>query len=361
MTIELALVVVVVLMAGVILAMVLNRGGRAQQDTGRLSERLDTIHQRLGAVTDQASGYQETLNAVHQSLGGLRESAQQILNVGRDVKGLQDVLAAPKLRGGLGEHLLEDMLRQVLPSGIYEFQHTFREGRRVDAIIRLTDGVVPIDAKFPLESYRRMLENEDQDQRPRRQFRNDIKRHIDSIAQNYIIPGETLDFALMYVPSESVYYEILLRDEAQEDILDYAWEKRVIPTSPCSFYAYLQLIALGLRGLQIEQNARSMLDSLTRLNDDFERFADDYRLVGTHLNRAQAKYNEGFPKLQSLQRALPGQLNTSMATQGADLSEPSDSEVADVDWEYNPTRPRRGRPRQRAVDSPAGDAVSRDQ
>jgi len=302
------------------------------------------LNQRLGEVTGLASTYQETVNAVHQALGGLTQSAQQILRVGQDVRQLQDVLSAPKLRGGLGELLLEDLLRQVLPQGIYDTQHTFRNGQRVDAIIRLTNGIVPIDAKFPLESFRRLLAKADDPQGARRQFRADIRRHIDAIAQSYILPGETLDFALMYIPSESVFYEVLLMDEAQENLLDYAWAKRVIPTSPNSFYAYLQLIALGLRGLQIEQNARPLLDSLTRLQDDFGRFADDYRLIGTHLNRAQAKYSEALPRLDSLQRALPGQINSSLQPQVTAALEPGDPESPELTWEYKPAPRRRGRP-----------------
>jgi DNA recombination protein RmuC len=341
---EIVLAVVIALLAVAIVALIVTRARPSHVDTKPFDERLDSLNQRLGEVTGQASQYQETINAVHQSLGGLTQSAQQILRVGQDVRQLQDVLSAPKLRGGLGELLLEDLLCQVLPHDVYEMQHTFQNGHRVDAVIRLTNGIVPIDAKFPLESFRRLLENVDDQQVARRQFRADIRRHVDAIAQSYILPGETLDFALMYLPSESVYYEVLVEDRSQESILDYAWTKRVIPTSPNSFYAYLQVIALGFRGLQIEQNARTMLDSLTRLRDDFGRFADDYRLVGTHLNRAQAKYSEALPKLESLQRALPGQVNMAAPIEEPALPDPSETEALRAPWEYSPPQPRRGRP-----------------
>ncbi len=343
--VEISLVVAILFLAAVILALVLTRRGGSQAGTNLLDARLDSINQQIGKVTSQASTYQETVNAIHQALGGLTQTSQRILEVGKNMRQLQDVLAAPKLRGGLGEFLLEDLLRQVLPQGIYETQFTFRNGRRVDAIIRLSNGIVPIDAKFPLESFRRLTENPDDRKAHQRQFRNDIKGHVDAIAQSYILPGETLDFALMYIPSESIYYEVLLKDDSQEGILEYAWTKRVIPTSPNSFYAYLQVIALGLRGLQIEQNARAMLDSLTRLEGDFGRFAEDYRLIGTHLNRAQAKYSEALPKLDSLQRALPGQMNYTPEIKEQQELGSTDSEVPELDWEYEPPQRKRGRPR----------------
>jgi DNA recombination protein RmuC len=212
--------------------------------------------------------------------------------------------------------MLEGMLSQTLPNDFYETQFTFRNGNRVDAVIRLAGGLVSIDAKFPMESFRRLTEAEEADRgRQVGQFRRDMRRHIDAIAEKYICPGETLDFALMYIPAENVYYEIVLKADKEEDILNYAWGKRVFPTSPNSFYAYLQIIALGLRGLQVEESAKLILDSLARLKGDFEKFADDYRLVGTHLGRALAKHSEGLPKLENIQRTLPGDLTGTPSVQ----------------------------------------------
>jgi DNA anti-recombination protein RmuC len=173
-----------------------------------------------------------------------------------------------------------------------------------------------------------------------------VKRHIDDIADKYICPGETLDFALMYIPAENVYYEIVLKEEDQEEVLNYAWKRRVFAASPNSFYAYLQAIAVGLKGLQVEQSARAMLDSLTRLKGDFDRFSDDYRLVGTHLGRAQAKYGEGLPRLESIQRALPGQLTTAALDSGPDADETTEAAPQQpLQWEYSPPTSKRGRPR----------------
>ena len=153
---------------------------------------------------------------------------------------------------------------------------------------------------------------------------------MDAIADNYIRPGETLDFALMYVPAENVYYEIVLKKEGQDDILDYAWSKRVFPTSPNSLYTYLHAIALGLRGLQVEENAKQMIDSLRRLNGEFERFAKDYKVIGTHLRNAHSKYGEGLPKLESIQRELPGRLTTGTANEALDAADSTEPESTEA-------------------------------
>ena len=293
-----------------------------QIDPTLLDERLDSLNRLLGEVSGQTSTYQETLTTVNQVLGGLTQTSHRMLEVGSGEE-LQELLAAPTFRGGVGDLMLEGMLRQTLPSDFYETQFTFRNGNRVDAVLRLASGLVSVDAKFPLESFRRLTEGED----PERglhvgQFRRDMRRHIDDIAEKYICPGETLDFALMYIPAENVYYEIVLKADNAEDILNYAWEKRVFPTSPNSFYAYLQIIPLGLRRSQVEQSAKHILDSLGHLEGDFQRLADNYRLVGTHLGRAQTKHAEDLSKLESIQRTLPRELT------GASSGRPSISLAA---------------------------------
>jgi DNA recombination protein RmuC len=139
----------------------------------------------------------------------------------------------------------------------------------------------------------------------------------------------------MYIPNEGVYYEIVQQDGEREDLIAYAWSRRIITTSPNSLYAYIQVISIGLRGLQVEQNAKSMLESLSSLEGDFERFAEYFRLVGTHLSRAKAKYDDGLPRLDSIQRGLPGRRDP----------------VSPVDaLEDGGSRPGRGRPTDHAPD-----------
>jgi len=242
---------------------------------------------------------------VQRGLGELREATAKVYEVGRDVASLQDILRAPKLRGGLGEFLLCDLLAQVLPAAHYTIQHEFRGGERVDAVVRLGGGLVPVDAKFPLEDFRRLLQAADGDERTRakRAFGVRLRKHVDDIAAKYIRPDEgTFDFALMYVPAENVYYETIVRDEdgAEHALGAYALERRVVPVSPNSFYAYLQAIVLGLRGLRIEARAEEVMGHLSRLAADLGRIRDDFRLVGKHLGNAQQAYAAADRRLDRL-------------------------------------------------------------
>ena len=234
------------------------------------------------------------MGEVQQGLGELREATARVRDIGRDVVSLHDILRAPKLRGGLGELLLGDLLAQVLPARHFTLQHTFQNGERVDAVVRLGPALVPVDAKFPLEDFRRLLEAGDDETRTRarRAFVARVRKHIDDVATKYILPDEgTYDFALMYVPAENVYYEAIVRDDGGNDreLSAYALERKVIPVSPNCFYAYLQAIVLGLRGLRIEARAQEVVGQLARLAGDLGRLQDDFRVLGRHVtNAAQA-------------------------------------------------------------------------
>lgn len=262
-----------------------------------LTQRLLDSDRRIQEATTQSFGQ------IQQNLGELARTSRYMEEVGKEISGLSDLLRAPKLRGGIGELFLGDLLSQILSPGQYKLQHTFRSGDRVDAVIILKAGMVPVDSKFPLESFQRMMvvEDEGERKRHRREFVRSVKGHIDDIARKYILPDEgTFNFALMYIPAENVYYETIIRDEAlgeEKSLLNYALEKRVIPVSPNSFYAYLQTIALGLSGLQIEKRAQEIMRYLARLQGDFERFKEDYETLGGHMERARKKYDEAEKKL----------------------------------------------------------------
>jgi len=262
-----------------------------------LTERLLDSDRRIQEATTQSFGQ------IQQNLGELSRTSRYMEEVGKEISGLSDLLRAPKLRGGIGELFLGDLLSQILSPEQYKLQHTFRSGERVDALIILKAGMVPVDSKFPLESFQRMMavEGEEGKKRHRRDFTSAVKKHIDDIARKYILPDEgTFNFALMYIPAENIYYETIIRDEAlgeEKSLLNYALEKRVIPVSPNSFYAYLQAIALGLSGLQIEKRAQEIMRYLARLQGDFERFKEDYETLGGHIERARKKYDEAEKKL----------------------------------------------------------------
>ena len=280
-----------------------------QQVTAEVNRRLQDgmvlmqdAQKTMGQRLEEAS---RAVTEVHGQLGALGEATRRMEQVGRDITGLEQILRAPKMRGGFGEMLLERLLAEILPADAYRLQHGFRSGDKVDAAILVAGRLVPVDSKFPLENFRRMVEEADEEQRrpARRAFLKDVRNRVDEIAKKYIVPDEnTFDFALMYIPAENVYYEVILRDESGEDsLLGYSLSRRVVPVSPNSFYAYLQVILLGLRGLRIEQNAREILGVLGRLQGDAARVREHFDTLGRHITNAKNKYDEAATSLARLE------------------------------------------------------------
>jgi DNA recombination protein RmuC len=270
------------------------------------AEVLNKTQQSLGERLDNAA---RVVGNVQRSLGGLEEANRKIYEVGKDIASLQEILRAPKLRGGLGEFLLEDLLAQILPAEHFVMQHRFQSGEKVDAVIKLGPSLVPVDAKFPLENFKRIVDaaNDDEKSRAKKQFIADVKKHIDAIATKYIVPDEgTYDFALMYIPAENVYYETIIRDDspAEKSLSHYAMAQRVMPVSPNSFYAYLQAIVLGLKGMKIEDRAREIIQYLGRLQGDFTRFRDEFALLGKHVGHAQSSYQNADRRLEQFGQKL---------------------------------------------------------
>lgn len=279
------------------------------------SELLQVSRQMNEQLTGNSSvikDYTRLMGEFQNRLGQLQESTQSMIHIGRDISSLQDILKAPKLRGILGELFLEELLKQILPQDRYVLQYGFRTGEKVDAVILLGQGIVPVDSKFPLENFKRILEGVSQEETrmARKQFLQDVKKHVDQIAEKYIRPEEgTFDFALMYIPAENVYYETILKDEEgreTQSLSQYALIRKVIPVSPNSFYAYLQAILLGLRGLRIEESAKEILSSLAQLGSDFKRFYEDFEKLGTHLNNSKSIYDKAQKRLDRFQNQLEG-------------------------------------------------------
>ena len=192
-------------------------------------------------------------------------------------------------------------MRKSCPKTVIELQYSFRDGQKVDALIHLADYNAPIDAKFPLSSFELLLKAEKDDERIRlrKQFHNDVIKHIDKIAASYIRPAEgTLDFALMYIPAENVYYEAIIKypDDAK-NILQYSLDKKVVPVSPNLLYAYLMTVVMGLHGLQIEKQAAEIRQNLKKLNASFADFTATWDVLGKHLRNAYSQYDEGQKKL----------------------------------------------------------------
>jgi len=273
---------------------------RAAQD--KTSENLQkSLQLGQSTLTESVQSSQKVLSQLNTQIGELQGTNRQMLLLGAEVRRLQDILASPKLRGQMGEWSLEHLLSQVLPKDSYELQYTFRDGKMVDALIKMADYCVPVDAKFPLPGFEAVVKAETDEEKIklRKQFLKDVTAHIDKIASDYIRPAEgTLDFALMYIPAENVYYETIVKYTGEtQDISQHALDKKVIPVSPNLLYAYLMTVAMGLHGLQIEKQAAEIRQNLKKLNASFADFGTSWEILGKHLRNAYGQYDEGQKKL----------------------------------------------------------------
>ncbi len=271
---------------------------RFQELRGSLETRVVGVENRLDSgqqsIADHLGKSGNLLREVGEKLGRLHEASQRIEKLAGEVTRLEDLLKPPKLRGTLGEMFLEQALAQALPPGSFATQHPLGDGVVVDAVVYVQDRVVPIDSKFPLENYRRARELEDEGdrRRARQQFARDVKRHVDSIAEKYIRPASgTCDFALMYVPAEAVYSEIAA-DGEEAALADYAASRRVIPVSPRLLYAYLSTVALGLRGIALQENAKEVHQNLAELSRLWDRVGGPLEKLGGHLSNASRQFDE---------------------------------------------------------------------
>jgi len=256
-----------------------------------LVDHLQKSNQSVNKRLDKAA---EVIAGVQKELGGLSETTGYIKDVYR-------VLQAPKLRGNIGEQILNDLLKENIPAGRFSLQHQFGSGERVDALIETSEGSIPIDSKFPMESFRRYLSSQGKEkEKEGKQFENDVKKHIRDIAKKYILPAEgTIDFAIMYVPSEPVAYEI---NTSFPQILEYAHQKRVTVVSPNQFFSFLRVIMIGFEKQRVGEQARQILQSLRAIRKEAEKFEEDFTILQKHINNAKVKSDEtalGLGRLSS--------------------------------------------------------------
>jgi DNA recombination protein RmuC len=288
--------------------------GRLEAITATMDRRLGELDSKVDRRLEHAV---EQTNAIHKQLGEVGQATLQMAEQAKELSQLQQILRPPKARGGFGELLLENLLRDRLPPTAFELQYGFAGGERVDAAIKV-DRVVPIDSKFPLDNFERMLsaDNDIERQQFEKLFARDVKSHVDAIAGKYIRPDEgTYDFAFMYLPSEAIYYELACGRTGA--LLAYAHDKRVLPVSPTTLTAYLQVVVLGLKGLQIEQHAQEVMAYCAQLQKDFGRFKEDFELVGTHLGRAQNKFGEAEKRLGRFETKLEQASNSTLEAPSA--------------------------------------------
>ncbi len=252
-----------------------------QEMRGSLDKNTETLEKRLESTNKAIN---ERLDNAAKVIGMVGKEVGQMSEIGRSMKDLQDFLRSPKLRGNIGEQVLKELLGQFLPKESFHLQYRFRSGEAVDAAIKTESGIIPIDSKFPLENFQRMIKAESETDRKshEKDFTRDVKKHIDNISKKYILPEEgTIDYALMYIPSEPVYYEIMSNIP---ELSDYAQKRRVLPVSPATFYAYMRAILMSFEGKKIEERARSILASLRGIKSDSEKFGEALRVLNKHIN-----------------------------------------------------------------------------
>jgi DNA recombination protein RmuC len=273
---------------------------RLQTFQNATESKLETIRIEVDKkLSDTVTKNFQSFDAVAKRLEELQTVTGQVINLSQGVRDLSRILESPKLRGAMGEFQLGEMLRQVLPGDVFEEQYAIdgRSKESVDAVIKLKEGMLCIDSKFPLNNARLLFDPEQTEEtlKPiRKAFAQDVKAMVNSIAAKYIIPEKTLDFAFMFIPAESVYHE-LAKDG---DLNRYCLEKHVIPVSPNSFYAYLQAIAVGFRGLKIQSEAKKIEAVIMALKNDFQKFGGDFTKVGKHLKDAQTQYENVITRVE---------------------------------------------------------------
>ena len=262
-----------------------------------IRERMDIMARESGKVAGQLS-----------SLG---EQTRQLQELGTSIAGLEEILKPPKARGTLGELLLENILGQVLPAGHFETQYKFQDGTIVDAIIKFRDYILPIDSKFPLENFRRMMGAKEKAERLKfyKDFVSDCSKHIDKISRTYIRPADkTLDVAMMYIPAEAVYYHMLVPPEgidAGKTVAELAWEKRVVPISPNTLHAYLQVILIGLRGMKVEEKAKEIFGTISNLWRLYQPLEEQIMKVDNYMGHLSRTFAELKTRHRKLGDRLP--------------------------------------------------------
>ena len=259
----------------------------------------------------------ERLDNAARVIGQVQRNIGEMSEIGRGMKDIQEFLRSPKLRGNIGEQVLKELLAQMLPKSSFFLQHTFKSGVKVDAAIKTSAGIIPVDSKFPMENFRRMIgaQNETEKKAAEKEFIKDVKKHIDDIASKYILTEEgTIDYALMYLPSETVYYEVVNNTE----LFDYGGKKRVLPVSPTTFYAYLRAILMSFEGQKIEERAQQILAAIKAIQKDYLKVEDNLLILGKHVQNAynqMSNVSTGFTQLgqkinstQNLGESTKGQI-----------------------------------------------------
>ena len=281
-----------------------------QQQINNISQVLDSkLSESNKSLQSQFSQSATIIRDVTEKLTRLDETNKQVVGFADQLKSLQDILKNPKQRGILGEYYLETVLKNVLPPASFQMQYGFSNGEIVDAVVFVDKRIIPIDSKFSLDNYNRMIETNDPAEKKRLEtaFVNDLKLRIDETSK-YVRPEEkTMDFAFMFIPSEAVYYDLLINKvgvitEDTNNLIYYAGKKKVVVVSPTSFLAYLQTVLQGLRNQKISEQAQSIIKEVERLGKHLFTYSEHMKRLGQHLDTTVSSYNKAGKELEKIDK-----------------------------------------------------------
>lgn len=332
---EIAVIILSVLILAGIAAMFFRlRGPSSGQpvDQKDLNEKMVRLEERIGQLNEKSTEITRVLDNklaestrtlqeqfgqsakivrdVTERLTKLDETNKQVLNFSDQLKTLQDILKNPKQRGVLGEYYLEETLKNVLPPNSYKMQYKFKDGEIVDAVVFVKDKIIPVDSKFSLENYERILSERDENEKAEleKMFKMDLKNRIDETSK-YVRPSEdTMDFAFMFIPSEAIYYDLLVNKVGAvkvntRDLIEYAFkEKHVIIVSPTSFLAYLQTVLQGLRALQIEESAKEIRKNVEQLGKHLLNYDTFMQKLGQQIGTTVNTYNTAYKEFKKVDK-----------------------------------------------------------
>jgi len=303
-----------------------------QEITRTLDSKLGELP---GVIQNQFGESAKIIREVTEKLTKLDETNKQVINFADQLKNLQDILKNPKQRGVLGEYYLETVLKNVLPPGSYQTQYEFKDGTKVDAVIFVKDKIIPIDSKFSLENYNRILETNDENEKKKLEeiFKNDLKNRIDETAK-YIKPEEgTMEFAFMFIPSEAIYYDLLINKIGAvkantRDLVEYAiGQKKVIIVSPTSFLAYLQTVLQGLRALQIEESAKEIKKWVEKLSHHLTNYQTYLKKLGNNLGTTVNMYNSAYKEFDKIDKDVYRISGEKIGAEPLEIEKPKQEEV----------------------------------
>ncbi|MEK7187482.1 MAG: DNA recombination protein RmuC [Patescibacteria group bacterium] len=302
-----------------------------QNQINDLSRTIDTKLTESGRMMQSQFGEStKIIRDITQELTRVSEGQKQVMNVTEQLKNLQDILKNPKQRGVLGEYYLETVLGNVLPPGSYQTQYPFKDGTIVDAVIFSQEKIIPIDSKFSLENYNRLIHAGSDEERKRYEdaFRQDLKTRIDETSK-YVKPNEdTMEFAFMFIPSEALYYDLLVNKVgtmAARDLVTYAAEKKVLIVSPTTFLAYLQTVLLGMRQANIQKSTEQILKNIGELTKHLGNYEKYFQKLGDHLGTSVNMYNSAYKELKKIDKDILKIGGESMNIEPALLDGPEDS------------------------------------